>query len=47
MVHKKGSTYEYKCGGRQKVKDQMSLIYKDANVYLERKYDKYKELMKS
>lgn len=36
--------YTLKCGGKALVKNKMDMIYKNATVYLNRKYDKYKEL---
>lgn len=36
--------YSLKCGGRMLVKEKMDMLYKDATIYLDRKYDKYKEL---
>lgn len=36
--------YTLKCGGKELVKTKMDMIYKDATIYLDRKYNKYKEL---
>ena len=36
--------YTLKCGGKQLVKDKMDILYNNATIYLDRKYDKYNEL---
>ena len=39
--------YQLKFGGNAKIKKLMSKLYDDANVYLDRKYEKYVALMNS
>lgn len=36
--------YTLKCGGKKLVKEKMDILYKNATVYLDRKYDKYLQL---
>ena len=36
--------YGLKCGGKMLVKEKMDMLYKDSTIYLDRKYNKYKEL---
>ena len=37
--------YQLKFGGTKKIQNLMSMFYKDANIYLDRKYEKYTELI--
>lgn len=36
--------YTLKCGGKALIKEKMDILYKNATIYLDRKYEKYKEL---
>lgn len=38
------NNFSLKCGGNKKVKEIMSKFYDNANIYLDRKYEKYKIL---
>lgn len=38
-------TCRIKCGGNRKIKSLMNALYSDANIYLDRKYEKYLQLI--
>lgn len=40
------TTYQFNIGGNNQVKTVMNILYKNATIYLDRKYDKYLELLK-
>ena len=46
MYTKDNITYELKFGGNLQVKKILNILYKDATVYLDRKYNKYLEVLK-
>ena len=40
----KKNHYTLKCGGKSLVKEKLDILYENATIYLDRKYDKYKKL---
>ena len=45
-IHQKGNVYQIGKGGRFVTQTFLDWIYKDATIYLQRKYDKYLEIVK-
>lgn len=44
ILNGNGNVFEWKKGGRKQVLKVLDWLYKDSNIYLERKYDKYMQI---